>query len=386
MVSVKTLVVLFLLSILLVVAFADKPTSSGGDNGKGDGKGDDAPQKENSGKSCGRSLTYKARPPGKPTDIRWSSVAACRYGGKPGAAAAVFADINVNGQPDMSIGVFHAGTNKDKRDDDNSSGDDGPSEVDNSVSGFRIILDRVVEYKDVDGVDGYQPGNGDTAYKSGTTKLNNVRWAPFVITSQAVDNATLYTASSTSTQPAYFTLSVQFSDASIKNSNGSIIDPSAFKFNFDLHNYVYSNVNATGIALRLMVISRGSVAPKSSTQTVPTDVDLSNQTTYNVHGPNQALMGTYFAWENEVKSANGSVYVLHNKVGDGGEDGDNSTVPINWQASAIWFSIPHQVTDFSWDPYAMADDSVITSTSTSAAVAVVVELFIVVLAVFALML
>jgi len=318
----------------------------------------DSFQANTTAKACRRSVAYSATPKGAPTTLRFISTAACRFG-KPGVAAsgtAIIADINVVGRPDLSIGVFHAaailGTYTD------------------ALSGFRLILERVIEYNDIDGVPGYQPqAGGDRPCANGITFLANAGWSAFDITSSDVDesNSTYYTATSTSTTPTGFTLTAEVSTVAM--SNGKVeLDPSSFKFSFDIANYVYKNAScASGLAFRIFIVAAGAARTKPSTVNINTDIDLSSQDSVDVPNAAGDSVGTFFVWDKTVTDVNGSSVVLHSNLGtyDSSEGVSGLNIPAKYAASVIWFSVEGQVSTFSWDPYAMADDSIADTSATS---------------------
>jgi hypothetical protein len=328
------------------------------------------------GLACKRSVHYTSRP----RILAYTSEAACKFGNKGAKvveAAAIYSQINVIDRPDLSIAVFHATAAN-------------MTDVSAALAGFRVILERVIEYQDVDGVPGYQPQiGGDSPCPNGITLLLNAGWTNWAVTSTAVGGdptAMLYTATSTSTTPSSFTLSVSVSSVSL--SNGKIrLDPSSFKFEFDVNDYVYNNAAcASGLAFKIIVVSGGTPQRKSSSVIVNTDVDLSNQDTYAVPDVNDNDRGAYFAWDRNVTLFNGTGLPLHHNVSVLASDVDDILdtldIPIHWTATAMWYSVVGQVTSFSWDPYAMVDDS-IADTSSATTVAVCGRVFVVIMVVFA---
>jgi len=219
-------------------------------------------------------------------------------------------------------------------------------------------LERVIEYDEVNGEAGYQPEvGGDRPCLHGITLLKDVGWSAFDITSQAdAAGNTVYSAVSSSSTPSSFTLTIQFSTTAMSN-NKTQLDPSSFKFSFDITDYVYNNsACAAGLAFRIFVINRGDI--HKNNVTVPTDLDLSARDVYDVPDGSGNPTSSFYIYDRHVTDVNGTIHVLYSNVtlNDDISDVDLLNIPPSWNANTVWYSVPGLVTDFSWDPYALTSD------------------------------
>jgi len=281
----------------------------------------------------------------------FTSTRACKTGPKAAEATRIVFDINTINCPDMRCSMWKKNL--------------GESNPTTALQTFRVYIERFIEYKDVDGIPGYQPavGGDQPCY---INFMANETWNPWTVTHQidetTGDTAYIFTATSTN---GIFTMQLYFATAVMQGGNNTYVVPHSAKLSFSVQNYVWHDQKcASGLAFRVFIFSASGTESKTDN-----DTDLPN--TANTQGVNiltddQAL-GAYWLWEEFMKLPNGSNLILYSKQLP--IDSDlatvHSVIDTGFHANTIWYSfVGNQVTDFTWDPYFGTPDDNVSSAST----------------------
>jgi len=265
-------------------------------------------------------------------------------------ASALFFDINTRGRPDIRVAFFRR-----QKDQDN---------VNAAAVSFRIFFERIIEYRELNNVTGYQPlgvggdrpnlidflaaKNWNAITESVTTGPNGAELHEFYV----------------STLDGEFAFTWHFTTDFVEGTNKTRFVPHSAKFSFAV-NHVYQDANADGLALRFFIVSRGALRNKTKTDTT-TGLDLTRQTAVSIDydGPSNS----YFSFDDFVTATDGTQLNVFKHFNDVDVDRADANAHFNLDAdrtlkvSTIWVSVPRTAgaasTAFSWDPYfGIVDDN-----------------------------
>jgi hypothetical protein len=285
---------------------------------------------------CRRTITKRVTN----SDIRIDSTRACKRDSTRSASHLVF-DINTNGRPDIKINFFN-------RIADAETGDSSAA-----WKGFRVWFQRVVEYREVNGVAGYQPGRNNLTddYPGNIDFLGSKSWQPITETQETLEGGAVvhtFTAKSTDNVVEF---GFHFTTDYIEGENSTRLVPHSGKFTFAVNNYVYSDPQAEGLALRVFVIARGGVRNKTKADS-DTELNLTYKSGVNVGNEQGDYENSFFTWDDFVTDSDGNrVTVYNHQLSLDSERSDvTGLVDAQLHATTIWFSIPGRPTTFEWDP------------------------------------
>ncbi|KAL9655177.1 hypothetical protein ABK040_008952 [Willaertia magna] len=271
----------------------------------------------------------------------------------------------------------------------------GDKKVDVDIKvGAAFGIDRVIEYEEKNGVDGYQAGN-DTLVN--TWKLRDLSFTQFIInkTDVSADGASaVYSVESSVVIPKCCTLritayvttdNVEYSSKKlVTRAVKQILTPTSMKTEIALEGITYSKTT-TRVALGSFVVFRGKSSIKGiKTRNILADVekpeDASNdQKVVNFDsdivdqalGQLLGLPKQFFSFQTFTnyynKNTNGilrKTLVASDMMDEDIQDiGDAKNDIEKAVAKRMWFSVPEQLDNFNWDPTVGSEDTTTTSSA-----------------------
>jgi len=251
----------------------------------------------------------------------------------------------------------------------------------NSALRLGFAIDRVVEYREKNGAQGYQPGEDDVIQ---TYKLASAAWSDIVVVKNDVDAANSVYDLSTTLNTLYasqikLSVSVTPIEISFRVQNTTVqrtvLTPNSFKVSFSMNGIKYSSTNSTGLSVGVIVASKGSMGKRGASRSalfaaqtateITTDTVSTDQEVHDIDDENDAtskaaffsLKKFVFKYTPAGALSSTTVPVATSAgfkdVTDATEKAELNGVQAegsDLNLKRMWFTPMEKVTDFIWDP------------------------------------
>lgn len=227
-----------------------------------------------------------------------------------------------------------------------------------------LVFDSFIEYTEKNGQAGYQPDvwNG-THWIPGDTVVRTYILGSFIpgwrwskITHQEMkidDDATKHKLSFSDNiglNNFDMTYSVDMASSELRDGKRTI-RPNALKLNLDVTNIEYVSPTSTGVALGMMLATRGAVIKRNVTKTGLRDGEEPEEEVVDVKN-DKGNKEIYFSWNRTVVidgaqpyQVKASTFSAAISTPDGYDD-----IQASFSFHRIWYSIDQRVSTISWDP------------------------------------
>jgi hypothetical protein len=215
----------------------------------------------------------------------------------------------------------------------------------------------VIEYIEINGQPGYQPGLLVTDDKPGAIDfLAQKVWSPIEQDVEELDDGGKVHNFTLTSDDQEVTILFQFTTDFVENTRRIKMVPNSAKLTFGINNHVYRNQNASGLAIRVFVVGRGGVVDVNKDDSI--GLDFTNQSGVNIDNDGETSR-SFFTWDRFVTEGNEQKDIYVHSIGkdvDRSEANEYLSEDSRLHVSTIWFSVPN-VTSFEWDPFfGMVDD------------------------------